>query len=124
MVTRFKAGLLAITAPRTLLHLSLYTLALGILPFQARGAETITDGTTVRIRSTSIESGWHTGRIQRDGRSCSVVRLDRPTQHGYTSIALPVVDALQLGQTGAWTAVNTRRAIASEPAHCLADAAD
>lgn len=89
------------------------------LPLVTRAAETLPDGVTVRVRSGLIESGWHVGRITRDRRLCSVVELERPTEHGYTSVALSVVDALQLGRTGAWTAINARRAIAAEPAHCL-----
>jgi len=84
----------------------------------------LVEGATVRIRSASIEAGWHTGRIKRDDRRCSMVQLDRPTQHGYTLLALPVVDALQLGQTGAWTAIDARRAIAAEPPHCLVEGTD
>ena len=39
-------------------------------------------------------------------------------------LALMVVDALQLGQTGQWTAVNAKLAIAAEPAHCLVEGSD
>ena len=99
------------------------TVALGMLPLHA-GADAIEDGVTVRIRSNSIESGWHTGRITRDSRHCSMVQLDRPTEHGYTLLALMVVDALQLGQTGQWTAISAKLAIASEPAHCLVEGSD
>ena len=49
------------------------TAALGMLPMHV-GADTIEDGATVRIRSNSIESGWHTGRIMRDSRHCSMVQ--------------------------------------------------
>lgn len=97
---------------------------LGSWSAPASAAETLTEGATVRVRSAAIEAGWHTGRITRDGRSCSMVQLDRPTEHGYTLVALMAVDALQLGQIGAWTAIDARRAIASEPAHCLAEGAD
>lgn len=93
------------------------------LPVDAR-AETLADGVTVRIRSGAIEAGWHTGRIQRDARRCSMIQLDQPTEHGYTLLALMVVDALQLGRTGAWTAVDARHAIASEPAHCRLEGSD
>jgi hypothetical protein len=99
-------------------------LALGLASTQASGADLITDGSTVRIRSTAIEAGWHTGRIKRDGRRCSMVQLDRPTEHGYTIVALMVVEALQLGRTGQWTAINPKQAIASEPAHCLVNGSD
>jgi hypothetical protein len=99
------------------------TAALGMLPLHV-GADTIEDGATVRIRSNSIESGWHTGRIMRDSRHCSMVQLDRPTEHGYTLLALMVVDALQLGYTGRWTAINAKLAIASEPVHCLVEGSD
>jgi len=87
-------------------------------------ADTIADGSTVRFRSNSIESGWHTGRIKRDSRHCSMIQLDRPTEHGYTLVALMVVDALQLGRTGQWTAIDARRAIAAEPSHCLIEGSD
>jgi len=87
-------------------------------------ADTIADGSTVRFRSNSIEAGWHTGRIKRDSRHCSMIQLDRPTEHGYTMVALLVVDALQLGRIGQWTAIDARRAIASEPSHCLIEGSD
>lgn len=113
------------SVPRTRRALIAYVaIALGMLPMHAGAAEPIADGATVRIRSNSIEAGWHMGRITRDSRHCSMIQLDHPTQHGYTLLALMVVDALQLGRTGEWTAVNAKQALASEPAHCLADAAD
>jgi hypothetical protein len=101
-----------------------FAVTFGMLPLQASAVETIADGSTVRIRSGSIEAGWHTGRIKRDNRRCSMVQLDRPTEHGYTLLALMVVDALQLGRTGQWTAIDAKRAIASEPAHCLTEGSD
>jgi hypothetical protein len=97
---------------------------LAALPLQATAAEAIAEGSTVRIRSNSIEAGWHTGRIKRDDRRCSMVQLDRPTDHGYTALALMVVDALQLGRMGQWTAINAKQVIASEPAHCLVEGSD
>jgi hypothetical protein len=90
----------------------------------AGAAEPLNDGSTVRIRSNSIEAGWHTGRIKHDDRRCSMVQLDKPTEHGYTLLALMVVDALQLGRTGDWTAIDAKRAIAAEPAHCLVEGSD
>ena len=94
------------------------------LPLAAKATETLAEGATVRVRSGSIESGWHLGRLKRDQRRCSVIELERPTEHGYRSVALSVVDALQLGRTGAWTAIDARRAIAAEPPHCLAAGSD
>jgi len=102
----------------------LASLGLSLLTIDAKAADALAEGSTVRIRSNSIEAGWHTGRIKRDDRRCWMVQLDRPTEHGYTLLALPVVDALQLGKTGAWTAIDAKRAIASEPAHCLVEGAD
>ena len=99
-------------------------IALGTLAQPASAAEPLVDGSTVRIRSNSIEAGWHMGRIKRDNRRCSMVQLDSPTEHGYTLLALMVVDALQIGRTGEWTAIDAKRAIASEPAHCVAEGSD
>lgn len=93
-------------------------LALGLPPWAA-GATTLSDGSKVRIRSNSIDAGWHSGRVTRDDRECWMVLLDRPTSAGYTMLALLVIDALQLGRTGEWTAIDAKRAIAAEPAHCL-----
>ena len=97
--------------------------AIGTLPLKA-SADSIAEGITVRIRSNSIESGWHTGRIKRDDRHCSMVQLDQPTRDGYTLLALMVVDALQLGRTGEWTAINPKQALASEPRQCLVEGSD
>jgi hypothetical protein len=106
------------------LFTSLFGLGIALLPLPGNTADAITDGSTVRIRSNSIEAGWHTGRIKRDDRRCSMVQLDRPTEHGYTLLALMVVDALQLGSTGHWTAISAKQVIASEPAHCLVEGSD
>lgn len=106
---------------RLVMLATLFANALTLLPHDARAAEPLKDGSTVRIRSNAIEAGWHTGTIKRDGRQCWMVRLDRPTEHGYTLLALMIVDALQLGRTGEWTAIDAKRAIAAEPAHCLAE---
>jgi hypothetical protein len=139
MLQHFTAGLIAIVFTRLLDRTSkrsrrtssastaliaLSAIVLSSLPLQARAAETFSDGTTVRIRSSSIEAGWHTGRIKRDGRSCWTVQLDSPTGDGYTQLALTIVDALQLGRTGAWTAVNAKNALASAPSYCLAEGSD
>src|SRR5690606_27726002 len=110
--------------PRVDALIAVAVLALSAWPTGSRADDAIVDGTTVRIRSAAIEPGWHSGRIKRDGRRCSMVELDRPTGHGYTLLSLSIVDALQLGRIGAWTAIDARRAIASEPAHCLVDGAD
>ena len=99
-------------------------LALSLAPTHVSGADLITDGSTVRIRSTAIEAGWHTGRVKRDERRCSMIQLDRPTEHGYTMIALMVVEALQLGRIGQWTAISPKQALASEPAHCQIEGTD
>jgi hypothetical protein len=99
-------------------------LAVTFAPPFASATEVIRDGSTVRIRSTAIEAGWHTGRVRRDKRRCSMIQLDSPTEHGYTIIALMVVEALQLGRTGNWTAISPKQAIASEPPHCLVEGAD
>ena len=101
-----------------------FAIASSFAPVYANAADLMTDGAMVRIRSAAIEAGWHTGRVKRDARDCSMIQLDRPTQHGYTMVALIVVEALQLGRTGQWTAVNPRQAIASQPAHCLVEGAD
>lgn len=114
----------ALESARGALLTAVAALTLSFAPTQASAADLITDGSTVRIRSTAIEAGWHTGRITRDGRRCSMVQLDRPTEHGYTMVALMVVEALQLGRTGQWTAISPKQVIASEPAHCLVDGAD
>ena len=99
-------------------------IALAALVQPASAADPLADGSTVRIRSNSIEAGWHMGRIKRDSRRCSMVQLDKATEHGYTMLALMVVDALQLGRTGEWTAIDAKRAIAAEPAHCLVEGSD
>jgi hypothetical protein len=103
--------------------IALIGIGLAAMPAPVRAID-IADGTSVRIRSNSIEAGWHTGRIKRDGRSCWTVQLDRPTDRGYTQVSLTVVDALQLGRVGAWTAINARHALASAPQHCLVQGSD
>jgi hypothetical protein len=106
-----------------LAFVALVTTGLSAMPLTARAAD-LADGTSVRIRSSWIEAGWHTGRIKRDDRSCWTVQLDRPTGGGYTLVALTIVDALQLGRTGAWTAVDAKQALAAAPSHCFVPGSD
>jgi len=78
----------------------------------------------VRIRSGSIEGGWHTGRLQRDAQQCWMVKLDRATQDHYTMVSLLAVDQLEINADGAWSAVGVRSTLQSLPAVCREYGAD
>ena len=55
---------------------------------EGHGSCTLVDGTVVRIASSSIDAGWHKGRMHLDAQKCWMVKLDKATKDGYTMVAL------------------------------------
>lgn len=109
----------------TLKHLSLATAcALALFPSAVPAQTSLRDGAVVRIQSSSIESGWHTGRLHLDERRCWMVKLDKATEQDYTMLALLVVDQLQIGNAGSWTPVGVQPALNASPAECREYGAD
>jgi len=104
-------------------------LALGILlPLTAFAAGPLTDGAQVRVASSSIESGWFTGKVRIDERGCWMVHLDKATKDRYTLLALMVVNRLEVAAPGSqppsWTPIDVRTAIKAQPKECLEEGAD
>ena len=81
-------------------------------------------GTPVRIEGKGIEAGWHEGSITVTGEGCTMVTLKKPTQDGYTMIALIATARVQRLQNGAWTDVSMPELLAGEPKPCLEEGSD
>ena len=84
----------------------------------------LSHGTPVRLQASSIEGGWHSGRMHLDDQKCWMVKLDKPTRDNYTMLALIVVTELQVGKGGTWTPVALDSVLKAQPAVCREYAAD
>ena len=140
LVNRMLAGVLAVvfviyverssrsvrTAPRGLAAAGLVAivLAMGMTPRQAAAAAPFADGTVVRIASSSIEAGWHKGRMHLDDNKCWMVKLDKATKEGYTMTALIGVSELQVARGEGWTPIDAKAAAEAQPAICFEYDAD
>ncbi len=95
---------------------------------QASAGETlhsaVADGTAVRIESSYLESGWLEGRLGPSPSGCRMVFLDKPTDGGYTSVALMTLKRLERKDGAEWREVAVQPLLDREPAHCLEAAAD
>lgn len=87
-------------------------------------ATTLRNGMNVRIQASSIEGGWHTGRMHLDAQKCWMVKLDKPTLDHYTMLALIVVTELQVSGDGIWTPVGLKPVLQAQPAACREYGAD
>lgn len=84
----------------------------------------LADSAPLRITSSSIESGWFTGKARLDDSGCWMIHLDKPSKDGYTMLALMLVDRLELSKSSAWTPIDLPAAIKAQPKVCLEDGAD
>ncbi|GFE83427.1 hypothetical protein GCM10011487_54270 [Steroidobacter agaridevorans] len=101
------------------MRLLLSTLSLAIaLTVTAYAESRLTSGGIIRIASSSIEGGWHSGRLHQDARKCWMVKLDKPTKDHYTMLSLLVVERLQLANGSAWNDVAVKPILQDSPAVC------
>jgi len=95
---------------------------------QALAGETlhsaVADGAAVRVESAYLESGWLEGRLGPSPSGCRMVFLDKPTDGGYTSVALMTLTKLERKDGAEWRKVAVEALLDREPAHCLEAAAD
>ena len=84
----------------------------------------VADGSAVRVESDYLESGWLQGRIGPSPSGCRMVFLDKPTEGGYTSVALMTLKRLERKVGAAWQEVAVQALLDREPTHCLEAAAD
>ena len=93
-------------------------LATLLLAASATAAPSLKNGTPVRIQASSIEGGWHTGRMHLDAQKCWMVKLDKPTRDHYTMLALIVVQQMELSAQGAWMPVGLQPVLKAQPEVC------
>lgn len=91
---------------------------------QATTATPLADGAAVRVASTSIDAGWHKGRMHLDANQCWMVKLDKATKDGYTMIAVIGVADLQVARGESWVPVDVKAAVKAQPARCMEYDAD
>ena len=99
------------------------SLLLGTAPL-CSAATPLRNGMNVRIQASSIEGGWHTGRMHLDDQKCWMVKLDNPTRDHYTMLALIVVTELQVTGDGVWTPVGLKQVLQAQPDVCREYGAD
>jgi hypothetical protein len=84
----------------------------------------VPDGTRVRIESAYLDAGWLEGRVGPSPGGCRMVFLDKPTEGGYTSVALMTLKRLERKHGSEWRDVTVHSLLDREPSHCLEAAAD
>lgn len=99
-------------------------LAAGMAPRTAGAAALLADGAVVRIASSSIDAGWHRGRMHLDAQNCWMVKLDKATKDGYTMAALIGVGELQVARGESWAPLDVKAVVRAQPARCLEYDAD
>jgi hypothetical protein len=104
--------------------LILSVLAMLALSSAAHADAALTNGSVVRITSTSIEGGWHSGHLHRDKENCWMVKLDKPTKDHYTMLSLLVVERLEMSNGGGWNPVSVKPVLEASPAACREYGAD
>lgn len=84
----------------------------------AIAAPSLRTGMPVRIQATSIEGGWHSGRMHLDDQKCWMIKLDKPTRDHYTMLALIAVNEMEVSNAGYWTPVGLRPVLKNQPEVC------
>ena len=87
-------------------------------------AGTLPKGTPVRIQGIGIEGGWHAGTVAINPEGCTMIKLDKATQHGYTMVSLMGTARLERLQSEAWTELPIQGLRAREPKPCLVEGSD
>jgi len=90
----------------------------------ASTAAGVADGSTVRVESSYLESGWLMGKIGPSPSGCRMVFLDKATEGGYTSVALMTLQRMERKEGDEWRDVAIKPLLAAEPPDCLEAAAD
>ena len=104
----------------------LATLILTALAFApaARAESALTNGSVVRITSSSTEGGWLSGKLHRDQQNCWMIKLDKPTKDHYTMLSLLVVERLEVAAGSGWNAISVKPVLQASPAVCREYGAD
>jgi hypothetical protein len=88
-------------------------------------AQSVPDGTKVRILSTGLGGGWLEGKLQMNKSSgCTMIVLDRKQPGGYTMVALNSVGKMERQEKGAWVEVAVKPLLAKEKKACREAAND
>ncbi len=88
-------------------------------------AQSLADGTKVRIVAAGLGGGWLDGRVQMNKSSgCTMVVLDKKQPGGYTMVALNSVGKMERQEKGAWAEVAVKPLLAKEKKECREAAND
>ena len=88
-------------------------------------AQSVPDGTKVRILATGLGGGWLDGKLQMNKSSgCTMVVLDKKQPGGYTMVALNSVGKMERQEKGAWVEVAVKPLLAKEKKECREAAND
>jgi hypothetical protein len=117
------ASIVLVEHPPMKLAVPLVAAALLVVPYAV--AQSIPDGTKVRIEATGLGAGWLAGKVQMNEPSgCTYVYLDQKQPGGYTMVALNSVARMERQDKGAWVDVPVKPLLAREKASCRKAAND
>ena len=82
------------------------------------------DTSVLRIKASGLGTDdWQKGKFVH-AQGCTMVKLDRPSPAGYSSLLLVGISHLQADKAGQWTEVAIAPMLKPEPAHCKAGGTD
>src|SRR5690242_15819261 len=102
---------------------ALIMLAATLVAFSAHAGGLHKDA-VVRVEGIGIEKGWFEGKVLVTREGCTMVQLDRKTEHGYTMLALITIARLQQKVGARWSDLSVKELRTREPARCLEEGAD
>jgi hypothetical protein len=82
------------------------------------------DGPVLRVKAAGLGTDdWLEGKLIR-GQGCTMVKLDRPSPGGYSSLVLVAISHMQAYKSGRWVDIAIAPMLKPEPAHCKAGGSD
>jgi hypothetical protein len=82
------------------------------------------DGSALRVKAAGLGTDdWLGGKLIH-GQGCTMVKLDRPSPAGYSSLLLVGISHMQAYKSGQWVEVAIAPMLKPEPAHCKAGGSD
>ena len=82
------------------------------------------DASALRVKAAGLGTdNWLGGKFVH-AQGCTMVKLDRPSPGGYSSLLLLGISHLQAYKSGQWIDVAIAPMLKPEPAHCKAGGSD
>ena len=82
------------------------------------------DDSVLRVKAAGLGTNdWLGGKLFH-GQGCTMVKLDRPSPAGYSSLLLLAISHMQTYKSGQWVEVAIAPMLKPEPAHCKGGGSD